>query len=841
MATFFPDVFTAIKWQKTTRLNKYEVTTATNLLKYHAYIVRDARASASDDPDSIEWLALLRRRKTWMFFQAHENAGTPDIDKCIYNGQWLFKPSDLDIPAVEFTPDAREGESTKTYMLEVQETEGQVTNCGVCESVEEAQALVQKIASQFQGTVMRMKNGQQPRFFFFKRDNMVLDRTHADRGLSKETYKRGGRAPEGFHSIGNGSHVMWEGWKVTFAHELGKRICATISRGHLTLALDTVKDVINQNFNRLTKEQLAEGLTGKIVLAKHNMRRYKIVGVDYEKQPTDTFTAKNGPITFIEYYSQKYGLKVSDDVQPLLLARDLERRRKVTGSDGNTTEEVPIKLIPELVQFTGLGGLESSHPPERLLEQVRNISGRSAGSNEGPIASFIRLINAQGDAFQIDPSKMKGVKYFAIKRPEVSYQGVHPQARDDGLNWALRNMRLPGDSNFQREDKVLVLGISQREFTNKFQSNFDRCVPNVRISPACVFDDQFRGGGNARDWETALENNVNRIRGDGNNCAFALCYLNREIKKENDRTYSSIKAKCDFLNVPGQCFRQDTVEGRGAMSKITNIVHQIVAKRASKSGPVPLRSASDNGESKTLILGFLKRSKRFSVGVYTVNNDMNKVHASFADPAAANSNNTSETSGLLDITTAALAKYAAENNNERPEHLVIFREAVSRSDLVTNEGKAIDSMVNQDSAQPRINVYIATLATKDKTEADPGLSLPAFIINDKNDCGAGAVTGFYTAQNKPFNKNNPTRFVRVEIPYKNVAMEAMHENAMNYFISSLFSVQCALYPNWAGMVKVPAVFMHAQKAAEWVDTHLGAASNATTLNGKTDRTPCFWL
>ena len=97
---------------------------------------------------------------------------------------------------------------------------------------------------------------------------------------------------------------------------------------------------------------------------------------------------------------------------------------------------------------------------------------------------------------------------------------------------------------------------------------------------------------------------------------------------------------------------------------------------------------------------------------------------------------------------------------------------------------------------------------------------------------------------KPFNPRNPTRFVRCDFPYTNI--DGIDENRIQrekdilFFVAQLYSSQSALFPNKNGMVKLPAVFKHAQNAVEWVDTNL-TVCNADTLNGLSERTPCFWL
>ena len=118
----------------------------------HTYVVNDENAGPEEH--DLAWLNLWRGKKVFTFFKACENAGLGDkVKGLIYNGQWLYAPGDLDLSSVQCTSD-REGEAHKTYMLSVQKTE---SSGAAMDDPDAAASLVQKIASQFQGVVMRKK------------------------------------------------------------------------------------------------------------------------------------------------------------------------------------------------------------------------------------------------------------------------------------------------------------------------------------------------------------------------------------------------------------------------------------------------------------------------------------------------------------------------------------------------------------------------------------------------------------------------------------------------------------------------------------------------------------
>jgi aubergine len=109
-------------------------------------------------------------------------------------------------------------------------------------------------------------------------------------------------------------------------------------------ALDLVKK-IGQNFTRNSsdlKETFNDSFKGVAVLTRYNNDKVYIIDeVDLEKTPTSTFETKDGPISYLEYYKKKYGLKITVLDQPLLIHRDKKKNQE-------------IHLIPEFCYLTGL-------------------------------------------------------------------------------------------------------------------------------------------------------------------------------------------------------------------------------------------------------------------------------------------------------------------------------------------------------------------------------------------------------------------------------------------------------------------------------------------------------
>lgn len=109
-------------------------------------------------------------------------------------------------------------------------------------------------------------------------------------------------------------------------------------------ALDIVKKLGQESYRNSNdlKEIFKDYFKGVAVLTRYNNDKVYIIDeVDLEKTPTSTFDTKEGPISYLEYYKTKYGIKISVIDQPLLVHRDKKKNQE-------------IHLIPELCYLTGL-------------------------------------------------------------------------------------------------------------------------------------------------------------------------------------------------------------------------------------------------------------------------------------------------------------------------------------------------------------------------------------------------------------------------------------------------------------------------------------------------------
>ena len=97
------------------------------------------------------------------------------------------------------------------------------------------------------------------------------------------------------------------------------------------------------------KEEMLKALMGAVVLTRYNNKTYRVDDIDWERNPTSTFTDDNGrEKSFFDYYREKYNIVIEDKKQPLLVSR-AKRKTKEEEDIGKF-----LLLVPELCNLTGL-------------------------------------------------------------------------------------------------------------------------------------------------------------------------------------------------------------------------------------------------------------------------------------------------------------------------------------------------------------------------------------------------------------------------------------------------------------------------------------------------------
>lgn len=127
-------------------------------------------------------------------------------------------------------------------------------------------------------------------------------------------------------------------------------LCAEIT--NKVMRTETIYEIMRSILNAggggaTAHEQFQSQVLGMTVLTDYTNKTYRIDDIDFDTHPSDTFETKTGKVSFIDYYLQKYNIKIKDPKQPMLISR--ARERDVRGGQPQI-----IALVPELCRATGL-------------------------------------------------------------------------------------------------------------------------------------------------------------------------------------------------------------------------------------------------------------------------------------------------------------------------------------------------------------------------------------------------------------------------------------------------------------------------------------------------------
>ena len=174
-------------------------------------------------------------------------------------------------------------------------------------------------------------------------------------------------------------------------HENDVLLCCEVSTK--IIRMDTVHEqMINCMRGSDGKARVQKLLLGEVVMTRYNNNTYRIDDIAWDKNPTDKFPRREGEITFLQYYKERYGITIKDVKQPLIVSmpKKSDLRRGIEG---------PVYLVPETCYMTGLsddqrnnfklmrsvGDITRQTPPKRidsLLKFAKSVSDKASISSE---------------------------------------------------------------------------------------------------------------------------------------------------------------------------------------------------------------------------------------------------------------------------------------------------------------------------------------------------------------------------------------------------------------------------------------------------------------------------
>ena len=132
-----------------------------------------------------------------------------------------------------------------------------------------------------------------------------------------------------------------------------------------------------------SRENIINDIVNKTVITKYNQKTYKVTDIDFSLTPKNEFSMKDGSkVSYIDYYSKKYGLTITNLDQPLLVHENTRTAQKVL-------------LIPEFCATTGL--TDDMRTNFRLMKDLSKLTNVSSDKRLKECQDLFKIMNQSSE------------------------------------------------------------------------------------------------------------------------------------------------------------------------------------------------------------------------------------------------------------------------------------------------------------------------------------------------------------------------------------------------------------------------------------------------------------
>lgn len=609
---------------------------------------------------------------------------------------------------------------------------------------------------------------------------------------------------------------LWPGFSTSILHyENAVLLQADVS--HKVLRKETVLNHLydiygsrqgGPNFH----ENSLKKLVGEIVLTRYNNKTYRIDDIAWDARVTDTFETKDGPITYVDYYTKTYNKVIQDPDQPLLVSRPRAAmvRRGMTGD---------LYLVPELCFLTGLSDEMradfnmmkdlATHTRVDPQSRCRTLQGFIADINRSPEASA--ELSGWGLQFDTNLLSMGGRELpgETIYQRDIRYN-YDTKVADWGKE--MRGAKLKSTVNL--EDWIILHTTRDAGIAKDFTSTLRKVCGPMGI----LVREPRRNGFALNDDRT--ETYLRTIREEMKSPPqMVVCILPTNRK---DR-YDSIKKVCCLESpVPSQVIVSRTLSKKQMlMSVATKIGIQLNVKLGGEvwALEIPLKDL--------MVVGYdtyhdsVRKGQSVGGFVASLNPTLTRYHSR----CTFQHTGMELADGLKVCMTGALRRYAKENG-KLPERIIFYRDGVGDGQLnavVEHEVAQLlqcfkDVLPSGEEYKPKFAVIVvkkrvsARLFALDQRSGHPSNPRPGSVI-DTEVTRSEWYDFFLISQSVRQGTVTPTHY---NIVYDTSGLKPDHFQRLTYKLTHL-------YYNWPGTIRVPAPCQYAHKLAFLVGQSLHQA------------------
>ncbi|XP_058715410.1 piwi-like protein 2 isoform X2 [Poecile atricapillus] len=593
---------------------------------------------------------------------------------------------------------------------------------------------------------------------------------------------------------------IWPGYAVSIRRKDGG-LFLMVDSIHKIIRSDSVLSVmqnIHSQSQRTFQDECTKQLVGSVVMTRYNNRTYRVDDIDWDKTPKDTFTLASGQeITFVEYYSQTYGITIRELDQPLLVHKPKEKLLP----EGKRQLEL-VLLVPELTFLTGLSDLRKN---SRILKEVMWEMIQSPQQHYRRLTSLLSRIRET-------PEAARELERWGLCLDTDIYRTQGHILPVERINLRHRTFLPAEELGWHREvtKEVPITVISMNSWLLMYPKRLQHLAKDLLVAmrSSCGAMGMQVGQPTVQELrDDRIETYVRTIQsslGSQDKVQLLLCI----IPGSRDDIYGAIKKLCCVQTpVPSQVINAQSLTGHPG--KIRSVVQKVLLQINCKLGgqlwgvDIPLKQLMvvgmdihhSRGQGMRSVIGF----------VASMNHTLTKWYSRvvFQMPHQ-------EIADSLRLCLSQALKRFHELNHSLPLKIVVYRDGVSDPQLDTVLKYEVPQLQKSfhtfQNYQPSLVVVVVQKQLSTNFYCLAGeefVSPPLGTVIDHSVTSSGWQDFFLLAHHSRQGCSVPTRYICM---WNTANLSSEHLQRLTFKL-------CHLYWNWPGTVRVPAPCKYAHKLA----------------------------
>ncbi|KAL9646069.1 hypothetical protein ABK040_007948 [Willaertia magna] len=565
--------------------------------------------------------------------------------------------------------------------------------------------------------------------------------------------------------------------------------------------LHLIRDAM-KHYGNLYEKKIKQMLSNTIVMCGYGSNpTVHIDDVDFTKTPMDTFQYKGKKINFINYFNEKYNVKITDKNQPLLV--NVNRRNneinyfipELCFLTGETEEmKADFHRQREIRKHSGLG-------PTARLKKISDLNNKSNNTD-----AFVKALKGWNVEIESKPLELKGrvlpvEKILFGDKKEVTVS--MPTA-----SWNVKDkLYKPIDI----KEWLIVFPTGSKATVDNFIDYLYKVASPIGIK---IDKPKFL---EVQNQEQSLINGLKDTLKKNTNIKFVTVVLGREDY------YNGVKLVCDELAVLSQCVKLRTINSDDER-KIRSIALKICVQLDTKNGGAPW-SIDIKWNGPTMLVGLdvfhsgeiYRRTKASVVGF--VASTSSKLSSYFTKVVIQKTPG-KEIVETLDLCLDEALERFKQLNKVYPKHVIFYRDGVGEGqqlDVLESEYKRCKQIIDRKQLDCKICYMLVLKRINTRLFANGGTENPeaGTIVDQHITSSNDALEFFLISQHANQGSVKPTH-------YRCLINEAGFSS--DYLQTTTYKLT-HMYFNWFGTIKVPAPCMYAHKIAFLVGQSIQRETN----------------